>query len=135
MPRREDMTPRDFAGLLRNAALLKVVDNGQDFEFRIVGDAHIEAHGIDVLGKRLPALDAFSPGYGEALRAVCTRVRDHARPSALRGWFGPRKDPHGSLQHESVFLPFGNGPMTDHILIVSVYMRGDGLSYPPNRTR
>ncbi len=129
MPRREDIAPRDFAGLLRNAALLGVVNGGQDYEFRIAGDAHVETHRTRLLGQRLSALDALPPGSRNALRDVCERVRVLARPTALRGWRSG--DAATSLQHESVFLPLGNGPVADHILVVSVYMRGDGLSRAP----
>ncbi|HEY0283701.1 MAG TPA: PAS domain-containing protein, partial [Rhizomicrobium sp.] len=50
-PARSDITPRGLGSLLRNALLLRVIDRGEDYEYRIVGDAHVLAHGVSVQGK------------------------------------------------------------------------------------
>jgi hypothetical protein len=118
----KDIAPRDFAGLLRNAALLKSIDYGRDYEFRLGGNAHVQAQGFSFLGRRLSEIDGLSPGYGAALKSVCDRVCGRARPIALRGWLSKSDETHSYLQHESLFLPLGTTPEADQVLIVSVYM-------------
>src|ERR1041385_8524565 len=52
-PSRADVNPRDMTNILRNAVLMRVIDCGADYEYRIVGDAHTVAHGFCMQGKRL----------------------------------------------------------------------------------
>src|SRR5580692_3405383 len=59
-PSRNDLSPRDIAGLLRNTVLLRVIDDGVDYDYRIVGDAHVIAHGYSMQGRRLSRIDEFS---------------------------------------------------------------------------
>ena len=44
-PPRAEMSPRDMADMLRNTVLVRVLDGGEEFEFRIVGDAMVVAQG------------------------------------------------------------------------------------------
>lgn len=127
-PTRMEITPREFAGLLRNIALIKVLDEGRDYEYRIAGDAHLEAQGFSVLGKRLSQIERAAPVYGAALRHVLDRVRESCMPLALRGRLQRGDPPEHVVQHESLFLPLGTTPpVVDHVLIVSAYER---LEFP-----
>lgn len=42
-PSRRDAQPRELSSLLRNIALVRVVQGGADFEFRVLGDAIIQS--------------------------------------------------------------------------------------------
>src|SRR5690348_9740698 len=64
LPSRSNLNPRDITGILRNAVLMRVIDCGADYEYRIVGDAHTVAHGFCMQGKLLSQMDDFAPGYG-----------------------------------------------------------------------
>ena len=64
MPSRADMGPRAMRGFLKHAALIQVVDGGQDFRYRVVGDAVIIQQGLALNGITTADLDARIPGYG-----------------------------------------------------------------------
>ena len=127
-PARAQIAPRDFAELLRNLALVQVLDEGNDYEYRIVGDAHVEAQGISFLGKRVSDIEGIAPGYGTALKNLYDRVREGASPKALRGWLQRGKPLQQIFHHESVFLPLGpDESVVDHLLIITDYTRGSDL--------
>ena len=44
-PSRRDAAPRELSSLLRNIALVRVIQGGADFQFRIIGDASGEVDG------------------------------------------------------------------------------------------
>lgn len=121
-PAREDVSPRGMAGFLRNVVLVKVVGGGSDYEYRIAGDAHVEAHGAPFQGIRLSQVEAISPTYGRLTRATYEHVRTTAEPYALRGWVGKDFPKSRFVYYESIFLPLGpSDDVVDHLLIVSVY--------------
>jgi len=41
MPARESLVPRDLGRFMANVSLVRVLDDGDDYEFRIIGDAHL----------------------------------------------------------------------------------------------
>src|ERR1700709_1181084 len=45
MPSREDMSPRRLGRLLQNVSLVRVLAESHDYEFRIVGDVHVQVYG------------------------------------------------------------------------------------------
>ena len=71
-PSRSEMAPRELASLLRHVVLLRVVAGGADYEYRIVGDAHVISHGFNMQGMRVSDVDKFSPGYSPFSRASMT---------------------------------------------------------------
>ncbi len=124
-PNRNDVSPREISGLLRNTVLLRVIEDG-DYEFRIVGDAHVIAHGYSMQGKKLSQIDLYSPGYGALLKTLYDPVVQNRVPFALRGWLlkGDKNTQH--IYTESVFLPLGpEDGVVDHVLNFSVYVPRD----------
>jgi hypothetical protein len=119
-PARAQMSPREMSGLLRNTVLVKVLDNGADFQFRIVGDAIVMAQGASFQGMTMGEIDQALPGYGTMLRDVYTRVYETGEPLAFRGWFERSADKRPFF-HESLVLPLGDGQTVDHILVIGVY--------------
>ena len=126
-PARDELTPRDMAPFLRNIALVRVIDGGRDYEYRIAGDAHVEAHGATFQGTCLSDLEARAPRYGRLTRATYEHVRVTAEPYCLRGWVGRDVPDSRFVYYESAFLTLGaNGDAVDHLMIVSAYMPRSG---------
>jgi len=126
MPARADITPRDMAEFLRNIVLVKVLDGGQEFEFRVVGDAMVVVQGAAFQGMNTAEIDRQVPGYGSALREVYIRLCAQGEPHAFRG--SAQNGPSGRpFTHESLLLPLGaDGETTDHILVIGIYSFGPG---------
>lgn len=120
-PSRPQMSPREMSGLLRNTVLVKVLDGGAEFQFRIVGDAIVMAQGTSFQGMTMTEIDQALPGYGSMLREVYTRICKTGEPLAFRGWFERSADKRPFF-HESLVLPLGeDGQNVDHILVLGVY--------------
>lgn len=119
-PVREAITPRDMAPFLRNIVLIRVIDDGKDYEYRIVGDACVQAFGSNFRGARLTEVEAINPIYGLATRAAYEHVRTTGTPFALRGWVAP-STPSLFSYHETALLPLGKHDVVDHILAASSY--------------
>jgi hypothetical protein len=109
--------------LLRNTTLLRVIDGGKDYEYRIVGDAYVMAHGVSFQGKRWSQTDKLSPGYHAMIKSIYDRVVRKAEPVAMRGWIERSGHTSELIYSEYVFLPLGIGDETvDHILVFAVYV-------------
>jgi hypothetical protein len=120
-PARTEVTPRDILGLLRNTILLRVVDDGADYEYRIVGDAHVIAHGFSAQGMRLSDLGAIAGGYEKVLKSLYDMPVRTSSPFAVRGWLARGEDEF--IYSETVLLPLGPDETTvDHVLNFSVYV-------------
>ncbi|HEX4533455.1 MAG TPA: PAS domain-containing protein [Rhizomicrobium sp.] len=120
-PRREELPLRDLRDLLRYAVLFRVLDGGEDFEVRIMGDAIVVGLGRSFQGKTLHDVEAAIPGYGSALCKAYRYVIETREPIAFRGWYDRDPTKRAYFQ-ESVVLPLGpeNGP-PDHLFAVIVY--------------
>src|ERR1700743_1613120 len=68
MPSRAQMSPRYLASVLRNAVLIRVLPNGEEFQARIVGDAIVQADGFSMRGMTMAEIDLILPTYGTLLR-------------------------------------------------------------------
>jgi hypothetical protein len=126
MPARDDMTPRAMAPFLRNTALVKVIDGGREYQFRVVGDAVTQVQGQSYQGLTLTEVDKKLPGYGSLLRPVHDVVVARAEPLAFRGHI--RRSPTGRMFfHETVILPLGSGDAVDHFLVVVEHVFESGV--------
>ncbi len=122
-PARTDITPRGMLAFLRNVVLLKVIDDGADYEYRVAGDAHVAAIGVSFQGLFLSHIEAVAPEYGRMSRMTYARICAGAEPYCVRGWMGRDFPDARFAHHESVFLPLGvSGAEVDHLLIVSGYV-------------
>lgn len=127
-PARSEVTPRGLGNLLRNTELLRVVDGGMDYEYRIVGDAYVLAHGVSFQGKAWSQIGRLSPRFHRMIKPVYDSVVATGEPVATRGWIerGGATDEH--IYCEYVYLPLGaDGATVDHILIFAVYIPHDTL--------
>ena len=128
-PSRNEVTPRGLAGLLRNTTLLRVVDGGRDYEYRIVGDAYVMAHGVSFQGKFWSETDRLSPGYHAMIKPTYDSVVRHAEPVAMRGWIERGGGTNEYIYSEYIFLPLGEGVNgVDHILVFAVYLPREKLN-------
>lgn len=119
-PSRSEIVPRDISRLLRNVVLVRVLDGGADYEFRIVGDAAITAHGFSFQGLKVSELDARIDGYSAIVKRLYDRVVRTAEPLAMRGPLAHIEKGH--TVHEGIYLPLGpEGGPVDHLLIVAEY--------------
>ena len=125
-PSRSEMAPRELASLLRHVVLLRVVAGGADYEYRIVGDAHVISHGFNMQGMRVSDVDKFSPGYGPVLKSLYDRAVRRRDAYAFRGWVERGEDRKQYIYSESIFMPLGPDEFTvDHVLNFSVYIPRD----------
>lgn len=121
LPAREQITPRALAEILRHTALVRVIGDADDFEFRIVGDAIEQAKGISYKGMRMADIDRVSPGYGATLHGAYSRVCESREPAAFASTFERALDRQTYFQ-ESLCLPLGSDHETvDHLLVMGVY--------------
>ena len=122
-PARDDIAPRDMASFLRNTALIKVVDGGRDYQFRITGDAIVQVQGHSCQGMTLTEVERAIPGYGKMLKPTYDLVLARAAPVAFRGFIA--RSPGGrAFGYETVLLPLGPDAI-DHILVVAVHDYSD----------
>jgi hypothetical protein len=126
MPSRAAMSPRVMSGLLRNTVLVRVIGRAEEFEFRIVGDAIVQAQGASLQGMTMAQVDLVLPGYGAMLQSVYLNTYNARAPLAFRGWYVRDADGR-SMFHESLVMPLGDdGETVDHILVVGVYAMQPG---------
>jgi hypothetical protein len=123
IPPRAELSPRELRAILKHVLVLRVIDGGADYEYRIVGDLHVQAYGFQFQNMRLSAIEAASAGFGKMMRGLYEHVRVTAEPFAVRGWIGREVRDARFVYFESVFLPLGDdGQTVDHIACVSVYV-------------
>ena len=123
LPARSDIAPREIRAILKNIVLLKVIDGGKDYEYRITGDAQVQAYGFSFRDMRISHITAAAPDLGRMMHDLYERVRVTAEPFAVRGWVGREVKDARFVYYESVFLPLGeDGETVDHIVVVSVYV-------------
>ncbi|MGC9952764.1 MAG: PAS domain-containing protein [Rhizomicrobium sp.] len=119
-PAREDLHPRDMAGFLRDMALVKIIDGGADYEYRIIGDAQAQAYSVPLRGRRISEIAVTAPWFGQIAANTYEYVRRSGEPLAMRGGVGREFPEAKFVYNENVFLPLGaSDDAVDHLLIVS----------------
>ena len=119
-PARKDLHPRDISGILRDMTLVKIIDGGADYEYRIVGDAQAQAYNVPLQGRRISEISVTAPWFSHIATNVYEHVRRIGEPLAMRGRIGREFPQAKFVYHESVFLPLGaSEDAVDHLLIVS----------------
>jgi hypothetical protein len=118
-PSRADMSPRAMRGFLKNMTLVQVLDGGQDFRYRVSGDAVNLQQGMNLQGVTLTEIDARIPHYGSHLRKLYQRVLRRREPLAYRGLYYRPADQH-TFSHESIMAPLSDdGETIDHLIVVA----------------
>ncbi|MGA7674634.1 MAG: PAS domain-containing protein [Rhizomicrobium sp.] len=119
-PAHEDLYPRDMARILRDTILVKIIEQGADYEYRILGDAQVQAYSIPLQGRRISDIADIAPWFRQIAMTTYEYVRQSGEPLAMRGSVGREFPEAKFVYHESLFLPLGdNENAVDHLLIVS----------------
>jgi hypothetical protein len=120
-------TPDDvMAPVAGNTILIRVLGEGEDYQYRRVGDALVVGFGEDFSGQCLSEIEQTNPRFGISLRMLYEMVRTGGEPLCYRGWAGQDMPGAQFVYYESVVLPFGRGASVDHILVISkLVLRGD----------
>jgi hypothetical protein len=120
-PARADLTPRMLSDLLRNTVLVRVLEPGDEYELRIVGDAMAQALGHSFQGMSMAEIDLLVPGFGTVLLKIYNAVCGRRAPVAFRGWYTREADDR-TLFHETVVAPLSSdGRNIDHLLVFAAY--------------
>jgi hypothetical protein len=123
LPPRARLAPRDIRAILRNVVLLRLIDGGADYEYRIVGDMFTWAYDAQFRGMFLSDVERVAPEHGARMRGMYEHVRATAAPLAIQGWVGREHPDARFVYYETVLLPFGDdGETVDHILVTSFYV-------------
>jgi hypothetical protein len=121
MPLHEADVLHDLGAFAAHVSLAAVVNDGEDYLFRFIGDAHIRAYGSDFAGKSTSDVTAISPRFGKQLKASYDLVRITGQPFVLRGAIGWDFPQSRFLWFETAYLPFGVKGAVTQILNVAVY--------------
>lgn len=123
MPDRDALDPRKIAPALSNMILVRVIDGGADFEFRIVGDEVRRAYPVPLNNRLMSDIAGDLPELADKLSLAYHRTIDSGAPFALRIHVG-LDNPEVRFTHaEAVHLPFGKCDDTvDHLLTLATHI-------------
>jgi hypothetical protein len=122
MPTRNEILLKDLGNAAANISLVHALPQENDYEFRVIGDAHIQAYGLNFQGKRMRDALALSPRHGKILKASYDMVCAMRRPYAFRGIVG-RDAPNARFtRFETCYLPLGPSPDdVDYVINAAFY--------------
>lgn len=118
-PAREELNPGRFRSALRYMALVRVIDGGADFEYRIVGDSFAQAFSISLNSRRLGAIAAEAPGTAAVIGRVYRQCAKSGEAFVVRGTTGRHSEAVMFLHHEALVMPLGISDV-DHLLVFAV---------------
>lgn len=121
-PTREDIGPRTIAPFMKNLSIVKVIDDGADFENRIIGDAVAQAYNAKMNASLISEVERNAPLLGSKLREVYRHALRIRQPFAVKATVGHDKIEARFAETEVVVLPLGNMDTIDHILTVSAFV-------------
>lgn len=110
-PARRDLRPRDFAPYLRHLSLARVMDGGDDFELRIIGDEIVQSYGENFTGRTLSSIAEF---VGDAVVLAYRTVLVEGGPVLLHGFFESPRDHH--FRREVLLMPIGAEARVEFVL-------------------
>lgn len=125
------MTLRGLRELAKYAVLIRVIDGGSDYEFRLVGDVPVAAVGWNFQGRC-----ASEPAIAAIMRAnYRLQLYDHVVRTREPWLFMRSKVDHAGLnlpmRSETVFLPLGDrDDVVDHLLGFTVFAAGNACAMP-----
>jgi hypothetical protein len=124
MPPRERLSLRELGSALKYVSLARVLDEGGDYEFRTIGDAHVQAYGTSYQNRRVSDVIAAAPAFGAQIRNCYELVRKTGRALAFRSEIGWDAPDSRFVLFETCYLPMGR-ECVDHIINAAVYAPQD----------
>jgi hypothetical protein len=125
-----------MAPVSANTLLIKVLGEGEDYQYLRVGGTLVTAFGADFSGQCLSEIEQTNPRFGIGLRMLYEMVRAGDEPLCYRGWAGQDMPGAQFVYYESAVLPFGGASRVDHILVISMLvLRGDSRPGAPDSLR
>ncbi|MGN6517670.1 MAG: hypothetical protein ACTHLR_17730 [Rhizomicrobium sp.] len=122
MPTRNDISLKDLGNTAANISLVRAFPAENDYEYRIIGDAHIQAYGVNLQGHRMSEIPGLYPRYGSLLKATYDMICAMRRPYAFRGLIGRDIPELRFVWFETCYFPLGPSPdEVDHVMNVAVY--------------
>lgn len=121
-PARDQMSPRRLGRLLRHIVLVRVLDDGREFQIRVAGDGVIAAHVEPLVGLTTAEVDTLLPGYGSGLHQLYSHVYTTKAPIAFRGLIHREPD-NKPFNREHLLVPLGETDhMVDHLISFIIYL-------------
>lgn len=121
-PARTELSPRAMAALLKHVAVVETIQDGEDYRYSLVGDAHVEARGHDFRGETLGLIAEHSPRFAARTRELFDTIRHTGEPRLIRGSMNPNASDWRFGYRECAFLPLGEQEDTvDGLLAIGVY--------------
>jgi hypothetical protein len=121
MPPYQAFADARLGPFLDHASIARVIDDGRDYEFEFIGDAHVRAYGISHQGRRISDLEKNSPRFAKQLRASYDFVRISGRPQAFQGTIGADLAPSRFSWFETAYLPLSFLGKVGYILNAATY--------------
>ena len=112
-----------MAPFLKHVALIESVNGGEDYCYRLVGDAHVQARGHDFKGETIIGdVGATAPGFAARSHALYEYIRTTGEPYAVRGPMNKNGSDWRLTYRECTFLPLGpQDDLVDYIFVIGVY--------------
>jgi hypothetical protein len=121
-PAREELNFRDMASFLPHMSLVRVIDDGADFEHRFVGDSMVQAFHVPVQFRRFSEIAADAPKMVEAAFTAFRKVLETRSPIAWQQHIGHAVNYMVYIDGEIVLFPLGRTDLSiDHILAVGMH--------------
>jgi len=121
-PCKEQVSPRCWLASLKDLVLVKVIDGGADFEYRIVGDRLSQAYSLTRHNRHLSEIAKSSPKLASGFEKIYRTCMVSRAPVGIRASNGRAVAAVRFHTGEGIAFPLGPDDETvDHILGVSVY--------------
>lgn len=135
-PARGELTLRGMAAFLPHVIIIRVDDNGADYEYCYVGEAQRQAYGMPLKGIRLTQIEAATPQLGALVRSVFEQVRSSQVPLVVRGRIYSELANDKRRFHETIWMPLGDSETcVDHLLMIGVQVPKPFWEATPDKLR
>ena len=120
-PERAQVTLRGLCGLAKHATLIRVLDGGEDYEFRFIGDVPVAAVGWNFQGRRLSEPEIMAVMRANYRQQFYDEVVHTGAPRLFKCRMVDAYGLHLPVNSETVYLPLGTGAIVDHLLGFTVF--------------
>lgn len=115
-PTRDELDIRKLSHILENITLIRVIDDGSDFQIRVAGDELRRAYAVQLNGRLLSDLESELPLTAQRWRTIFRKVVADGKPIAMRIMAGGDAPEMNFTRAEGVCLPFGEPGRVDYLV-------------------